>query len=210
MPYAGEGSYGCHGTERFLEFWPRFHFLATNHKTSMFSSQYFKLRIRYVNTVPYITDTAKKALIGFWIPQSTAFRKSSKNDKGNSAGPDPLATFIGSGMFGNVYKSEIMLFDNLGNETATPVAIKIRNKDRCCGGRNKDESGGVNICNAFLDDLAESSFLGICEHEYIARLLGVTLQDERHATIIMPLYKTSLGKVFKGSTFLHQFFTPIF
>ena len=53
-----------------------------------------------------------------------------------------------------------------------------------------DDSERLNRqCSGIMDDLTESSFLAMCEHEYIAGLIGVTLEDDRHAAIVMPLYK---------------------
>ena len=39
--------------------------------------------------------------------------------------------------------------------------------------------------------------MALCEHEYIAKVLGFTIQDEIHVGIIMPLYCQSLEKFLK-------------
>ena len=39
--------------------------------------------------------------------------------------------------------------------------------------------------------------MALCEHEYIAKVLGFTIQDEIHVGIIMPLYSQSLENFLK-------------
>ena len=102
---------------------------------------------RHVNNVPYLSELAKVSLKKIWIPQPTVFPTEevnvvSENKTEIEMEEKEQKTLIGSGFFGNVYKAEILLYDNLGAETKTLVAIKLRNKDRCCGDRTSESDEG--------------------------------------------------------------------
>ena len=62
-----------------------------------------------------------------------------------------------SGCYGKVYRGKIRLHNKITwASEETEVAIKVRNKDKCCA---RDDS-----CHSAWDDLMEASFLAQCEH----------------------------------------------
>lgn len=132
-----------------------------------------------ISSLLSISDEAKKTLMDLWLYHDW--------DKNRSTYELTKPKPIGEGFYGQVYKAEIELCNQInGDKVLTSVAIKKRNKARCCISAGK--------CHSLVDDLKEASFLAMCEHEYITKLIGITMDDEQHAAIVMPLYHTSLHK----------------